>query len=160
MSRTEFVDALTGIPPAISVFAEVVEKVIASVREHLEELLANPLSHVEALAEEERQALDQAARARMKTWEVARPGPYLMNLAEDGPFGRQPVPPPEDPPAQFDADRARRMLERHWSKEQPGIGDDGEPIVSWLDQQDVVEPLAVGDETGVVSELEEREPVA
>ena len=94
-------------------------------------------------------------------WQLAQHGPFLKKLADDGPFGRQPVPEPADPPVPFDADQARGMLERHWSEPEPGIGDDGEPIVSWLDQQDGdVEPLSVDDETGVVSELEEQEHVA
>lgn len=78
-----------------------------------DELLAERRSGVAALEEEERQARDAIAQARSKMWELAQYGPYIKRLAEDGPFGRQPVPVPAEPPAQFDADRARRMLDRH-----------------------------------------------
>jgi hypothetical protein len=141
----------------VSILAEIAEKVIQWVREHEQELLAERLSGVAALEEEERQARDALAQARCKMWELAQYGPYVKNLADDGPFGRQPVPVPAEPPAQFDAVQARRMLERHWSKPQPGIGDDGQPIRSWLEQsQDRdVESLETEDTTGEVSDLVE-----
>jgi hypothetical protein len=141
----------------VIVLAEVAEKVIGLVREHQHELLAERRSGVAALAEEERQALDAVAQARSKMWELAQYGPYIKNLADDGAFGRQPVPVRAQPPAQFDADRARRMLERHWSKPKPWLGDDGQPIRSWLEQSEDsdVESLKAEDETGAVSELVE-----
>ena len=42
------------------------------------------------------------------------------------------------------------MLERHWSKPQPGIGDDGQPIRTWIetDQTATSKSLATEDETG------------
>lgn len=139
------------------VFAEVVETAIRLFRERQDDWLAERRSKLEAFVDEERQALDQVAQARIKMWDVAQFGPYIQALADDGPFGRQPVPQPAPPPAQFDAERARQMLERHWSAPKPWLGDDGEPVRSWLDQQDGgdVEPLAGEDETGVVSGLVE-----
>jgi hypothetical protein len=142
----------------VIVLAEVVESVIEWVREHEEELLADRRSKLEPALEKEREADQLRAEARIEMWRLAQYGPYIRKLADDGPFGRQPAPAPAEPPAQFDADMARRMLDRPWHQEQPGIGDDGEPVVSWLDQQnDDLEPLPVDDETGVVSE--EQEPV-
>jgi hypothetical protein len=144
----------------VIVLAEVVEAVIEWVREHEEELLADRRSKLEPALEKEREANRLRAEARIEMWRLAQYGPYIRKLADDGPFGRQPAPAPAEPPAQFDADQARRMLKRPWHQEQPGIGDDGQPVVSWLDQpNDDVEPLPVDDETGVVSELEEQEPV-
>jgi hypothetical protein len=84
--------------------------------------------------------------------------PVHQELADDGPFGRQPVPVPAEPPPQFDADQAHRMLERHWSEPKPGVGDDGQPMRSWLEQSEDrdAEPLEVEDETGVASEPTEH----
>jgi hypothetical protein len=141
----------------VIVMSEVAEKAIQWVREHESELLAERLSGVAALEEEERQALDAVAKARAKMWELAQYGPYIKRLAEDGPFGRQPVPVPAQPPAAFDADQARRMLDRHWSEPKPGHGDDGQPIRSWIEQsQDRdMESLEAEDTTGEISELVE-----
>jgi hypothetical protein len=126
----------------VVVLSEIVEQAIEWVREHEADLLAERRAELVSLVDDEREAREALGQARIKMWQLARFGPYLINLADDGAFGRQPVPAPAPPPAQFDAQRAHRMLERHWSAPQAGMGDDGQP-------------LAGEDETGVVSELVE-----
>jgi hypothetical protein len=134
-----------------AVLAEVADSVIVWVREHEDDLLGDLLGRLGPAEDKVREAHDALVAARREMWEVAQHGPYLQRLADDGAFGLQPAPTPTDPPQQFDAEQARRMLERPWYRREVE-----EQPVAWLEQEperdDAIEPLDE-DETGVVSGL-------
>ena len=78
---------------------------------------------------------------------------WLIDLADDGAFGRQPTPAATQPPAKFDGDRARWMPRVHGSG-----GPRPRTVVPWLEQEaDAIEPLDDEDQTGVSSGIEEHE---
>jgi hypothetical protein len=140
---------------AAAVLAEIADAVIEWAREHEDEVLAERRSKLVAAQDEVRELRDALARAEAETYLIAQCGPWLMNLADDGAFGRQPAPAATQPPAKFDPERARRMLERPWHRR--AVAE--ENVVPWLDQDPerdgAIEPLDGEDQTGVVSGLTE-----
>lgn len=144
----------------VVVLAEVTDSVIGLVREREDHWLADLRGQLEPAREKRREAQRLSDEARREEWVLHQLGGWLQNLANDGPFGRQPHPTPSPPPAQFSAEIAAGMLERQWHKRRAE-----EMPRSWQERSeaeaernaDVADPqtsLPAEDETGLVSPLD------
>jgi hypothetical protein len=142
---------------AAAVLAEVADAVIAWAREHEDEVLAERRGKLVAAEDKVRELRDALARAEAETFLIAQCGPWLLDLADDGAFGRQPAPVATEPPAKFDPERARRMLERPWQRRPEAE----EQPVAWLDQEPERDDALDGeDETGQLSGIDEHQGAA
>jgi hypothetical protein len=142
---------------APKVLGDVADAVIVLFREREDAWLADLRSQLAPAQEKRRESQRRLAEAKAEEWHLHQLGQHVQITADDGAFGRQPAPLPEEPPKQFSADVAESMLERPWHK----CREAEELPRSWQEQsEDDVEPLDAEDETGVVSELEDNGAVA
>lgn len=99
------------------VFAEHADLVVATIRENEGKWLADLKSRAADALEKVREAERIAAEARTAQWHVAQLGKWLQNQADDGPFGRQPVPDGSTPkPATVGDHLIANALARPWSR--------------------------------------------
>jgi hypothetical protein len=131
---------------AALVLAEVVDVVIELQRAKEEDFLADLRSQLEPAREKLREAERLHHEANVAYWHLHQLGEFVQRTAEgqDGAFGLQPAPTPSLPPAQFDANAARSMLERPWHRQRPDAQTD-EPVTAW---QQKVRPGQDENDTG------------
>jgi hypothetical protein len=152
----------------VLVLADVVDEVIALVREHEPKWLAQLQEQRQPAAEKRREAEKLLHEADVEEFSLAMRADWLKKLVDDGPFGRAPYPQPTPRPKQMGQSRIDAMFERHWSKQ------DEPPMRSWQEVAGVSDDevrrlndearaqraededarISSGDQTGVVSELE------
>lgn len=152
--------------------AEVVDAVVDLYRQREDDWLADLRARLEPAREKRREAERLLEEAKTEEWQLHQLGQHVQMTADDGPLGRQPVPTPSLPPAQFSVEVATSMLERPWHKRR----DPEQVPPSWqeLSQADDEEPTPVtgendepldddglkGDPTGQLSELDQSHRAA
>jgi hypothetical protein len=100
----------------VEVMGEVADKVVATLREQEPDLLADLRVQLRTAEDKKREAERLLREAKTDEWRVHRLGQWVLNSSEDGPFGRQPAPTPEPPPACFNREMLRDSLTRPWHK--------------------------------------------
>lgn len=103
----------------VLVMAEVADRIIATIREQEPAILASLKIRLAQAQEKRREAERLMYEARQLEWMLHRQGQWTMNTSDDGPFGRQPAPTPEPPPAMFDAGLLETSLDRPWHRPVP-----------------------------------------
>jgi len=104
------------------VFAEVADEVVATMREHEGQFLADLRVRLRPAQEKRKHAERLLAEARAEEFQLYKLGQWIKVTADDEAFGRQPAPTIQPVPRQFSSDALRGALERPWHKTKPWDG--------------------------------------
>jgi hypothetical protein len=104
------------------VLAEHAERIIASVRDHEDDWLADLRSRLGVAVEKRREAERLLAEARAEEFRVHRMGQWVQATADDEAFGRQPAPAVEPVPRSLSPDALKDSLERPWHRQREWNG--------------------------------------
>lgn len=101
----------------VVVLAEVADEVIAYLREHEDEHLADLRGQLADAHDKREEAARLLAEADSQAWRIQRTGGWIQTTADDRRgLGRQPAPPLEAPPSRIAPGTLTHNLERPWHR--------------------------------------------